>query len=241
MGESGSLSAADVALLSDKNGCCNGWADSSFMWIFALLILANGGFGWGGNNGFANAIGYNNLATQNDVQRGFDNLGLQDQSRDILGAVTNGTAQTIAASTQNATNAIEAIKDGNAALIREFGNVETALTALGGKQQECCCNTLRAIDGVNYNNALNTANLSAAIAQNRYDAALNTAAINENITDKAQKIMDMFTGNRMADMQQQINSLELQNQLASVVRYPNNTFYAVPSPCFSTGCGCGNI
>jgi hypothetical protein len=240
MGENG-LSAADVALLSDKNGCCNGWADSSFMWIFALLILANGGgFGWG-NNGFANAIGYNNLATQNDVQRGFDNLGLQDQSRDILGAVTNGTAQTIAASTQNATNAIEAIKDGNAALIREFGNVETALTALGGKQQECCCNTLRAIDGVNYNNALNTANLSAAIAQNRYDAALNTAAINENITDKAQKIMDMFTGNRMADMQQQINSLELQNQLASVVRYPNNTFYSVPSPCFSTGCGCGNI
>jgi hypothetical protein len=240
MGENG-LSAADVALLSDKNGCCNGWADSSFMWIFALLILANGGFGWGGNNGFANAIGYNNLATQNDVQRGFDTLGLQDQSRDILGAVTNGTAQTIAASTQNATNAIEAIKDGNAALIREFGNVETALTALGGKQQECCCNTLRAIDGVNYNNAMNTASINAAIAQNRYDAALNTAAINENITDKAQKIMDMFTGNRMADMQQQINSLELQNQLASVVRYPNNTFYSVPSPCFNTGCGCGNI
>ena len=240
MGENG-LSAADVALLSDKNGCCNGWADSSFMWIFALLILANGGgFGWG-NNGFTNAIGYQNLATQNDVQRGFDTLGLQDQSRDILGAVTAGTAQTIAASTQNATNAIEAIKDGNAALIREFGNVETALTALGGKQQECCCNTLRAIDGVNYNNAMNTASINAAIAQNRYDAALNTAAINENITDKAQKIMDMFTGNRMADMQQQINSLELQNQLASVVRYPNNTFYAVPSPCFNTGCGCGNI
>ena len=240
MGENG-LSAADVALLSDKNGCCNGWADSSFMWIFALLILANGGgFGWG-NNGFNNAIGYQNLATQNDVQRGFDTLGLQDQSRDILGAVTNGTAQTIAASTQNATNAIEAIKDGNAALIREFGNVETALTALGGKQQECCCNTLRAIDGVNYNNAMNTANINAAIAQSRYDAALNTAAINENITDKAQKIMDMFTGNRMADMQQQINSLELQNQLVSVVRYPNNTFYAVPSPCFNTGCGCGNI
>ena len=88
---------------------------------------------------------------------------------------------------------------------------------------------------------MNTASINAAIAQNRYDAALNTAAINENITDKAQKIMDMFTGNRMADMQQQINSLELQNQLASVVRYPNNTFYAVPSPCFNTGCGCGNI
>lgn len=240
MGESSGLSAADVALLSNKNGDC--WADSSFMWIFALLILANGGFGgygWG-NNGFANAIGYSNLATQNDVQRGFDNIGLQDQSRDILAAVTNGTAQTIAASTQNASNAITAIKDGNASLIREFGNVENALTALGGKQQECCCNTLRAIDSVNYNGAVNTAAINSAIAQNRYEAALNTAAINSTITEQIQKLADMYTGDRMADMQNQINALELQNQLASVVRYPSNTFYAVPSPCFS-GCGCGNI
>lgn len=241
MGEgNGSLSAADVALLSNKDGC--GWADSSFMWIFALLILANGGFGSWGGNGFANAIGYNNLATQNDVQRGFDNIGLQDQSRDILAAVTDGTAQTIAASTQNASNAINAIKDGNAALIREFGEVETALTALGGKQQECCCNTLRAIDNVNYNGAVNTAAINSAIAQNRYEAALNTAAINSTITEQVQKLADMYTGDRMADMQNQINSLELQNQLASVVRYPNNTFYAVPSPCFNQGCcGYGNI
>ena len=56
MGENG-LSASDVALLSGKDGM--GWGDSSFFWIFALLILANGGFGFGGN-GFANAIGYEN-------------------------------------------------------------------------------------------------------------------------------------------------------------------------------------
>lgn len=85
------------------------------------------------------------------------------------------------------------------------------------------------------------ANTNANIAQNRYDAALNTAAINANTTAQTQKILDAITGNRMADMQSQINALELQNQLASVVRYPNNTFYAVPSPCFNTGCGCGNI
>ena len=42
-----------------------------------------------------------------DVQRGFDNQNLQAQTRDILSAVTGGTAQTIAASTQNAQNAIQ--------------------------------------------------------------------------------------------------------------------------------------
>ena len=168
--------------------------------IFALLILLgifNGnGFGFGGNG---------NLSA--DMQRGFDNQNTMAQTRDILSAVTSGTAQTIAASTQNATNAIEAIKDGNANLIREFGNVETALTALGGKQQECCCEILRAVDGVNYN------------------GALNTASINANTTAQTQKILDAIMGNRMADMQNQINALQLQNAMSGVMKYPSTWAY----------------
>ena len=183
----------------------NAYGGDSFMWIFGLLILLGlfngGGFGWGGNNGGVNALNA-------DMQRGFDTQNLQAQTRDILGAVTSGTAQTIAASTQNAANAITAIKDGNASLIREFGNVETALTALGGKQQECCCEILRAVDGVNYN------------------GAINTAAINANTTAQTQKILDAIMGNRMADMQSQINALQLQAATANVLRFPNAWTYA---------------
>ena len=161
--------------------------------IFALLILLgifNGGFGgFGGNNGV------NTLNA--DMQRGFDNQNLQAQTRDILGAVTGGTAQTIAASTANATNAINAIKDGNSALIREFGNVETALTGLAGQMQQCCCSQLRAIDGVNY-----------------------------NTTVQIQKVLDAIAGNRMADMQNQINALQLQNAMSGVMRFPNAWTYA---------------
>lgn len=169
--------------------------------IFALLILLgifNGnGFGFGGNGNALNA----------DMQRGFDNQNTMAQTRDILSAVTNGTAQTIAASTANATNAINAIKDGNASLIREFGNVETALTGLAGKQQECCCEILRAVDGVNYN------------------GAINTAAINANTTAQTQKILDAIMGNRMADMQNQINQLSLQNAMCGVMKYPTSWAY----------------
>lgn len=189
---------------------------TGFEWILGLValgMLGNGGFGWGNGGNNSNAI-------QADVNRGFDNQNLQAQTRDILSAVTGGTAQTIAASTQNASNAINAIKDGNASIIREFGEVENALTALAGNQQSCCCETLRAIDGVNYN------------------AAMNTAAINATTTAQTQKILDAIAGNRMADMQNQINALQLSNALNGVVRYPTNTYYAVPSPCFS-GCGCG--
>ena len=181
------------------------WGGNGFMGIFGLLILLglfNGGFGgFGGANGGVNALNA-------DMQRGFDNQNLQAQTRDILGAVTSGTAQTIAASTQNAANAITAIKDGNASLIREFGNVESALTALGGKQQECCCSILRAVDSVNYN------------------GAINTAAINANTTAQVQKVLDAIMGNRMADMQSQINALQLQAATSNVLRFPNSWSFA---------------
>ena len=179
--------------------------------ILALLFLGNGGgFGWGGNG--------NNNAIQNDINRGFDAQNLQAQTRDILSAVTNGTAQTISASTANATNAINAIKDGNAGIIREFGNVETALTALAGKQQECCCNTLRAIDSVNYN------------------GAVNTAAINATSTANAQKILDALAQSKIESLQSKVQTLELAQAMNGVVRWPSSLAYnAGPSPF----CGCG--
>ena len=86
----GGLTASD-ALLMARNG--DGWGDGmGFMWIFALLILANGGFGFGGN-GFANAIGYENLATSNEVQRGFDNQNSMANEREILAAINGNSLQ----------------------------------------------------------------------------------------------------------------------------------------------------
>lgn len=173
------------------------------IYLAVIAAMFGGGFGFGGFGNGAGAAVATGMATQADMQRGFDQQNTMAQTRDILAAVTNGTSQTIAASTANATNAINAIKDGNASLIREFGNVENALTALGGKQQECCCNILRATDQV------------------RYDGAVNTAAINANTTAQVQKVLDAIAGNRIADMQSQINALQLQNATAGMMRFPN--------------------
>ena len=83
------LSAADVALLNNGE---NGWG--GMIWLFAILALMGGGFGGGwGNNNNGNAI-------QADVNRGFDNQNLQAQTRDILAAVTAGTAQSVATANQ---------------------------------------------------------------------------------------------------------------------------------------------
>ena len=231
MGENGSLSASDVALLSDRNGM--GWGDSSFLWIFALLILANGGFGFGGNN-FANAIGYENLATSNEVQRGFDNQNSMANEREILAAVNDASARGIAATNQVYHDVVSYVGDKYSELDRDVLGVGAAVQQSIANQNDCCCSTKMLMSEIG-------AGINAGIAQNRYDAAMNTAAINATTTAQTQKILDAITGNRIADLQDKVNALELQSQLQTVVRYPSNTFYAVPSPCFNTGCGCGNM
>ena len=230
MTDGNSLSPADIAALNG-NGMFGG--DGAFFWVFALLLLGmNNGFGGFGNNTAA-ALGYENLATSNEVQRGFADQNMMAQSRDILGAVTNGTAQTIAASTANATNAINAIKDGNAALIREFGNVETALTALSGKQQECCCDIKQLVQAT-------AANTDAQIARNNYDAAMRDAATNANFTAQIQSVKDMIAQNKIETLQAQVSQLQLAQATSGMLKFPNSWSYgAGPFPPIFGGCGCG--
>ena len=90
-------------------------------------------------------------------------------------------------------------------------------------QNQCCCSTLRAIDGVNYANAQNT------------------AAINANTTAAVQKVLDAISANKIEALQGRINQLELNNAVAGVVRYPTATTYTSGmSPfCNCNSCGCG--
>ena len=172
--------------------------------IFALLILLGifngGGFGFGNNNGV------NTLNA--DMQRGFDTQNLQMQTSGILSAVNNGTAQGIAASTQNASNAIAAIKDGNAALIREFGTVETALTSLAGQMQNCCCD------------------VRTQVMQSDYNGAMRDAATNANITAQIQSVKDMLSQREINDLRGQVSALQLQAATCNVLRFPNSWTFA---------------
>lgn len=47
---------------------------------------------------------------------------------------------------------------------------------------------------------------------------MNTAAINANTTEQIQKVLDTISANRMSEMQNQINQLQLQSALCGVVR-----------------------
>jgi len=194
--------------------------NGSYMWIIVLFALI---FGWGGNgfgnNGFANAIGYENLATSNEVQRGFDNQNSMANQREILAAVNAGTMQGIQTTNQVFHDTLGALSDKYQELQRDIAGLAVGQANLLAKENECCCAVQRAIDGVNYN-----------VAMQVNDAV-------QKVSDKIQGVSDQITGNRMADMQNQINQLQLDQAMQGVVRYPNMFAYNAGNNPF---CGCGN-
>lgn len=186
-------SLADVAAATGKNdgmfGGCGGG-----MWIFALLILVllgNGGLF--GNRG-------ERAATVGDVQRSTDFAALERQNNETVAAVRQGVYDTTGA-----------IKDGNFNILGELRDIQSVTNNGFAALERCCCDTLRAIDSVNYN------------------GAINTAAINANTTASMQKILDAITSNRFADMQNRINQLELQSALCGIPRISNYAYGVVPN------------
>ena len=131
----GGLTASDVALMSRDN---DGWGNGmGFMWIFALLILANGGgFGFGGNS-VANALGYENLATSAEVQRGFDNQNSMANEREILAAINSNSLQGMQNANQNTQYMMGAFNDKYNELQRDIAGVAMVQQQAIANQQEC--------------------------------------------------------------------------------------------------------
>ena len=167
---------------------------NGFMGIFGLLILLgilNGGFGggWGGGNGNSNAI-------QNDINRGFDNQNLQAQSRDILGAVSAGTAQTVAATNQSFHDSLAAMQGLYNETARDIAALAVGQANMLANQNECCCST------------------KLLIEQSKYETALQMAGMEQRLTSK----MDQ---REITDLRDQVQQLQLQAATSNVLRFPN--------------------
>ena len=208
----------------------DGFGGGGFIWAFLIfaLLMGNGGFGFG-NNAAATALGYENLATSAEVQRGFDNQNALSGQREILSAVTNGTAQSVAASNQVYHDLANNFSDKYSELARDIAGVNAGVSQAIANQ--CQLNGDLKLQISETGNGIN-----GNIAQNRFDAAMNTAAINANTTMQTQKILDAISQNKIEALQGKVNQLELQNAMANVVKYPTAwTYNAGPAPF----CGCG--
>ena len=153
------LTASDVALIgNDSFGGGN-----AFIWIFALLILANGGLGGWGRSDYGQ---FASAASQQEILFGqqFQNV---DNKLDRLG---NGIA--------DATFALNnSIKDGNTMVA---GRVVDEGRAMQSQLADCCCTTQRNIDSVRFdmsnyacdikaNDTANTQKILDVLAQNKIE------------------------------------------------------------------------
>ena len=79
----GTLSASDAIALRDGGGMFDG--GNAFFWVFALLLLGNGGFGYG-NNG--------NAVTSAELSAQLGNQQLQNSTQQILLSSANNNYET---------------------------------------------------------------------------------------------------------------------------------------------------
>ena len=265
----GGMSPADFAALMRNNnyGYNDGWGGGGNWWWIVILFWAMwGNNGWGNNNGFQNAIGYENLATSNEVQRGFDNQNSMANEREILAAINANAMSGMQSGNQNTQYITSMLTDKYNELQRDIAGVGMLQQQAMNNQNECCCSTKMLIQdntaainaglaqnrydaalntaavnaGISQNRyeaALSNANLNAGLAQNRYDAAMNTSAIVQAIQQDGEATRQMMQQNKIEALQQKIQGLELQNAVAGVVRYPMSTAY---NAGFNPFCNCGN-
>ena len=175
------------------NGGFGGWGGDWASWIILFLIFGMfgwGGYGggWGGNSG--NGLGSpsgQGWATRADINEGFALNGLQTGQSGILSAVTNG-----------------------------FHGVDNAICNLGYQFQDCCCQTQRAVDGVNYNLSAQGAATQAAIQGVRYDMATQACDTRNTIQNSTRDIIDNQNANSRAILdfltQDKIATLTAENQ-----------------------------
>ena len=204
---------------NNNNGFMNGdgwWAIILFAMIFGW---GRNGYGFGGNGNNGVIDGYVLTSDFANIERKLD-------------TVNNGICDGFYAMNTGMLNGFAGV---NNAITTNGYETRNAISGLSSQLADCCCKTQNAIQGVNYN------------------MAMNTNAIQQSLCDGFRSIRDEITANRIEDknaqitaQQNEINALRLkasqteQNSfLISQLRPIPTPSYQVANPfcCYTNGCG----
>ncbi len=242
----GGLSASDVALLTGNNNGFGGNGDNAW-WIILFLIFGWGRNGFGGGYGGGSGVADNYVLATDfaTIERKLDgvNSGICDSTFALNNTMTNGFANVQQTLCQGFSGVNQAIS--NSAF-----NTERGLWNLSSQFADCCCQTQRAIDGVNYNMAMNTNGIQQTLCSTTRDLI-------ENQNANYRALHDEIVANRMEDknaqiaaQQNEINALRLAASQAKQNSYLVNELRPCPIPAYITcnpyqsyntcnPCGCG--
>ena len=161
-------SGVPITMNVEPSGCNNnngGFGGDWGAWIILFLIF--GMFGWGGFGGFGGGFGGNTAGLQGALTRADINEGF---ALNNLQSGINAIQQGICDSTYALTNAVNSgFNSTQMGMMQGFNGVERGFCNLSSQLSDCCCQTQRAIDGVNYNMAKNTCDLQNTMNVNTRD------------------------------------------------------------------------
>lgn len=205
--ENSGLSVADALALQNRGD--DGMFGGNGMWVFFLFfLLAWGGNGWGFGGGMDGRV-----ATQADVQRGFDTQAVINK----LNGLENGLCDGFYAVNTGMLNGFNGVQRD---LCQGFGAVNSAIAENRFAAQQCCCETNRNIDAVRYENAQNTCAITNAIhAEGEQTRALLNAQENQRLRDELDQARGIIS-----------NTNQSQYILGQLGRYYSNP------PCYNS-CG----
>lgn len=229
----------------------NGWGfgGDGAWWIIILFLFVFCGWGgnWGGNRNGAGTTGgsavdgYILTSDFANIERKIDSVnnglcdGFYQQAQLINGVQQNMSNGFMSAEISRANQ--------QAAFMQQ-------LFAMQMQQQNCCCETREAIQGVNYNMATQSCDTRNTV-QNA------TRDIVDNQNQNARAILDALTAQRIeakdakiAEQSQQLFAAQLAASQASQNNYLLNQLRPTPIPAYPScnpwasgsyaGCGCGN-
>lgn len=208
-------SLSDLAAVSKDN---DGWGGSGgAWWIIILFLFVFMGGGWGGFNRQGEFGQYATAASQQEILFG-QHFG---QLNDRITNVGNGLC-TLGYEMQGNIGQlgreVSLAQAGTNTTIMQTGN------SIQGQIAQCCCD-----------NRLATANLSAQMDRQTCD--ITTAIHAEGEATRA-----LMQANELQALRDKVASLEMDNRMCGVVRYPNGlTYSAGSSPFCGCNSGCGNI
>lgn len=216
---------------NNGSGCGFGYGMDSWVLIILFALI----FGWGNNgNGFGNNGAAENYVLASDfatLQRQIDS-GISSLERKG-DAINSGLCDGFYAMNTGMLNGFAGV---NSAITTSGYETRNAISDLGAQLAQCCCQTQSAIQGVNYN------------------MAMQTNAIEKSLCDGFRSLKDEITANRIEDknaqiaaQQNEINALRLRASQTEQNAYLVNQIKPCPIPAYITcnpyqsytGCGTG--
>lgn len=193
------MSLSDIAAVTRGTNEENGWGSGWFLIVVLFLFMFGfGGNGWNRQGEFGQ---FATAASQQEILFGQQFGQLNDRLTNIGNGICN-LGYEMQGSIGQLGKEMALAQNGTNMTIMQTGN------SIQGQMAQCCCDTQRAIDGVN-------ANIEAKFA------ALEKSQLEQRIAEQSARIA----------------SLEMDNRMYGVVRYPNGYTYNAGNSPF---CGCNS-